>query len=150
MAKTTIILNVSGGVVQDVFCSAPEAEVILVDWDTEGCDPAVDGTVEITYEHGRTQQAEILRLNASPLKNLSGTDVQRALERVGLLPDVQRRDESEVRRYILFDFDMDELVTTNVYDTYAEAADDASELDNVIVRTLGFENRAIAQDSQEE
>ena len=48
MAKTTIILNMSGGLVQDVFCSAPDAEVLLADWDTEGSDPDAPGLVEVT------------------------------------------------------------------------------------------------------
>jgi len=46
------------------------------------------------------------------------------------------------RRYILYDFDAGDLATTNVYDSYPEAADDASELDNVIVMPLMFEKEA--------
>ena len=48
----------------------------------------------------------------------------------------------EVRRYILFDFDAGDLATTHVYDRCQEAADDASQLDNVIVVPLVFEQRA--------
>src|SRR6266581_1863920 len=36
-------------------------------------------------------------------------------------------------RYVLYDFDADELVSTLIYDSYAKAADDAAELNNVIV-----------------
>ncbi len=48
----------------------------------------------------------------------------------------------QVRRYILYDFDVGDLATTNVYDDYREAADDASELNNVIVMPLLFEEEA--------
>lgn len=48
----------------------------------------------------------------------------------------------DVRRYVLYDFDAGDLATANVYDNYPEAADDASELDNVIVVPLVFEKEA--------
>lgn len=41
-----------------------------------------------------------------------------------------------VHRYILYDHDMDDLATTHVFATYAEAADAANLLDNVIVIPL--------------
>src|SRR6185295_8666734 len=31
-ADPTIVVNVSGGLVQDVFCSAPDANVLTIDW----------------------------------------------------------------------------------------------------------------------
>ncbi len=49
---------------------------------------------------------------------------------------------SVVRTYVLYDFDAGDLATTNVYDSYPEAADDASQLDNVIVVSLVFEKEA--------
>ena len=39
-------------------------------------------------------------------------------------------------RYVLYDFDADELACTNIYDDHQQAADDASECDNVIVVAL--------------
>lgn len=39
-------------------------------------------------------------------------------------------------RYVLYDFDADELATTTVYSSYEEAAADANELDNVMVVAL--------------
>lgn len=46
---------------------------------------------------------------------------------------------TETRRYVLYDFDAGDLATTNVYDSHAEAVEDASELDNVIVVPLVLE-----------
>ena len=52
-----------------------------------------------------------------------------------------RGGTSVVRTYVLYDFDAGDLATTNVYDSYPEAADDASQLDNVIVVSLVFEKK---------
>ncbi len=35
MQRPRIVISVEGGQVQDVFCSDPNAQVILVDWDPE-------------------------------------------------------------------------------------------------------------------
>ena len=39
-------------------------------------------------------------------------------------------------RYVLYDFDSDDLATTVVYPSYEEAKEDASELDNVLILPL--------------
>ena len=67
--------------------------------------------------------------------------MEKALQKAGMLPDLSKRGASEVRKYILYDFDAGDLATTNVYDSYPEAADDASELDNVIIMPLVFEKQ---------
>jgi len=55
----------------------------------------------------------------------------------GLLEDVPQEiaspQDAGARRYILYDFDANELVGGNVYPTYEEALDDGFELNNVIV-----------------
>jgi hypothetical protein len=48
---------------------------------------------------------------------------------------------TESRRYLLYDHDTEDLATTTVYTSYEEAADDASQLDNVIVLALAFEQQ---------
>jgi len=45
-----VVVNVYGGVVQDVFCSDPHARAVIVDWDTEGRDPSEEGIVEVQME----------------------------------------------------------------------------------------------------
>ena len=42
----------------------------------------------------------------------------------------------EPSRYVLYDFDADDIAATTVYDDPREAAEDASQLDNVIVVAL--------------
>ncbi len=70
-----IVVNVSGGVVQDVYCSDPQADLTVVDWDTDGCDLTEGGMVEV----GR-QVAHITGLDAEPLEAMAGTDVGAALD----------------------------------------------------------------------
>ncbi len=139
-----IVLNVSGGVVQEVFGSPSDAEIVCVDWDTEGCDPARDGTFEIVNDNGRTQQAAVIQHHVFPLEELSGMDVGKALEKAGLGQWLKEPPKIETGRYILYDFDADDLATTNVYDDHAEAVEDASQLDNVIVMPLVFEQQTPA------
>ena len=47
-----VVFEVSGGVVQAVY-AAPNIEVILIDWDTEGCSTDDLGISAIHDEHDR-------------------------------------------------------------------------------------------------
>ena len=73
---TRIVLNVSGGVVQDVFCSDPQADVVLVDWDTDGCDPDTPGLVEVAG----SGIAYVTGWDAESLDTMEATDVGAALK----------------------------------------------------------------------
>jgi hypothetical protein len=42
-----VIVEVRGGVVQEIYADDPSIEVVLLDWDTEGCDPAHDGLAKV-------------------------------------------------------------------------------------------------------
>ena len=79
-----IVLNISGGVLQDVFSSDPAITVALVDWDTEGCSPSDNGIVEITDERGGTQLANVAEYPVSPLEQLADTETEAALKAAGL------------------------------------------------------------------
>ena len=56
-------------------------------------------------------------------------------------PQVAEHPATETRRYILYDHDTEDLATTTVYTSYEEAADDASQLDNVMILALAFEQQ---------
>ena len=47
-----------------------------------------------------------------------------------------------MNRYVLYDFDADELATSMVYHSYQEATGDADQLDNVIILRLPVEDNA--------
>jgi hypothetical protein len=80
MPKIQIVVSVHGGVVQDVFCSAEEAELILVDWDTELCDPSAPDVAQITDSGGDERLAFVSKCRTEPLETLAGTDVEAAIQ----------------------------------------------------------------------
>jgi len=51
--KTKILIEVSGSVVQGVYCNNPDAEVTLIDWDNIG------------------QQTELVDVNNYPVEDLT-------------------------------------------------------------------------------
>jgi hypothetical protein len=79
-----VVLNMGGGLVQEVFGSDPAITVALVDWDTEGCDPSDNGIVEIPDERGGTQLAHVAECAVEPLEQLAGTETEAALKAAGL------------------------------------------------------------------
>lgn len=72
--STRVVVNVSGGAVQDVYCSDPQADIVIVDWDTEGCDPNADNLVAVAGG-----PAYVTNWDAQPLAAMKGTDVGLAL-----------------------------------------------------------------------
>jgi len=61
----------------------------------------------------------------------SDTAARARLVELGMMPQA-----APPSRYVLYDFDADELATTTVYTDHGQAVDDASGLDNVIVVAL--------------
>jgi hypothetical protein len=53
-------------------------------------------------------------------------------------------------RYVLYDFDADELATTTIYASYAEAAEDAAELPNVLIVEWPAEKPGTSSVAEEE
>jgi hypothetical protein len=81
-------------------------------------------------------------VDCSDLREVAAVFRELGLDCRRLLSQTPAADE--VPRYVLYDFDMDDLATTHVYESYNEAADDASQLDNVIVAPLVFEQQVAA------
>ena len=133
-----VVLNISGGVLQDVFGSDPAITVVQVDWDTEGCSPSDEGIVEIPDERGGTQLANVAEYHVSPLEELAGTDTEAALKAAGL-ELTQPADRTVARRWVLYNIDTDSLLTTRTYDSYEEAAEDANQVNDILVLPLEFE-----------
>lgn len=77
MTRPQIVVNVHGGIVQDVFASIPDLHVVVVDWDTERLDsPAlVDEPFGV-----RTCSASVVALPPVPLEELAGSDVEQAID----------------------------------------------------------------------
>jgi hypothetical protein len=83
-APPRVVLNISGGVLQEVFCDNPRAKIIKVDWDTEGCDPTEKGIVEITDLLGNSRLAAVAEYPLLPLEELAETETLAALEAAGI------------------------------------------------------------------
>jgi hypothetical protein len=134
-----VVVNVSGGIVQDVFCSRPDTRVLVVDWDCQDSDPSDDGIVQVSDRSGRTTLAAVAEFPASPLQMAAGSDVEAALEAAGLSLRPHEGEPSghvspqAPQRYVLYDFDSGRLASTTIYDSYQEAVDDASQVNDVIV-----------------
>jgi hypothetical protein len=82
--RNTIVIHLSGGLVQAVYCSLPEVEITLVDFDVDGSYRGDPGIVEFVSA-GRTEQAFVTELPASGFEVLVGTDVERAVQAAGVL-----------------------------------------------------------------
>lgn len=77
MTRPQIVLNVHGGIVQDVFASSPDLHVVVVDWDTDGLDsPAL---VDLSLD-GRRCSAAVVEMPPVPLEELAGSDVEQAID----------------------------------------------------------------------
>jgi hypothetical protein len=84
MPHIQIVINVSGGLVQDVYCSAANAEVTLVDFDVDGGNSDEPGLLEI-ISAGRPERVFVDQFTSHDLQALVGTDVEKALLAVGEL-----------------------------------------------------------------
>ena len=84
MSQVQIIISVSGGLVQDVYCSVPDAEVTLVDFDVEGSFWGDPGIVEIV-SGGRPERVFVDQLTPHGMETLAGTDVGQAILAAGEL-----------------------------------------------------------------
>lgn len=66
---TKIVIEVVGGVVQEVYCDDPAVAVVLVDWDTEECEPD-EGTVLVEDGLGYENLARAVTFPTTPLQQL--------------------------------------------------------------------------------
>ena len=83
-----IVINVRGGVIQDVFCD--DADVTVVDWDAEGSSDHCIFDVPITNEDEggpRTARAYVSEPVTNVLAELAGTNTEAALTAAGVKVD---------------------------------------------------------------
>ena len=77
-APTRILIKLHQGNVQAVGCSAPNAHVVIVDWDTDGSNPHDQSLVRIDHPYAPFF-ARVYRFPTCSLNEFQGTDVERAL-----------------------------------------------------------------------
>ena len=91
MTNAQLVINMNGGLVQDVFCSVPDVQVIVVDWDVESSVPGEPGIVDVPLPDGPCR-ACVSDWPVAPLNQLAGTDVEAAIDTAlaqGVLCDAQ-------------------------------------------------------------
>ncbi|MEI7902482.1 MAG: hypothetical protein WCK89_19710 [bacterium] len=129
---------------------------VPIDYDPDVTDPeslasAMDRLLEtalstpgILDEYGHPRIGEFLPVK--PIAELVGNAVEAALETAGMEAALHlNRSTLTHRRYVLYDFDRQELATTHVYDNYTEAVDDAGQLQDVLVLPLEFEEHRVGR-----
>ena len=84
MSIVQIVLNVSGGIVRDVFVSDARVQVILVDWDTNTSSDDDHGIVMLIGVHGHVRRAHVAVLPIHRLESLESTDAGATLKVAGL------------------------------------------------------------------
>jgi hypothetical protein len=136
-APSTVVVEISGGVLQEAYVSNPAISLRLVDWDTEGLQPDErNRTFSVTDECGRSRLAVVTEFPTTPVGDLPA-NTRQALQRAGLEPGEQPEVQ---RRWVLYDMDADVLLRTKAYSDYDEAADDAERCNDVLILPLVIEN----------
>ena len=75
--RPQVVINVNGGLVQGVFASLSELQVIVVDWDTDEFDSF--SQIDLVLD-GRHCSASVIDFPPSPLEELARSDVEQAIE----------------------------------------------------------------------
>ena len=133
-SPSTVVVEITGGVLQEAYASDPNISLRLVDWDTDGLQADENNRVfAVTGDDGRSRLAVVTEFPTVALGQIPG-DTRQVLQRAGLEPDEQ--PEEVCRRWVLYDMDADALLRTTAYGNYEEAVDDADRCNDVLVLPL--------------
>jgi hypothetical protein len=64
-----IVIEVNGGVVQEVYFNDPNVAVVIVDWDTGGCEPEED-TYVVEDDLGNEHRVRAVEVPTTPMNLL--------------------------------------------------------------------------------
>ncbi|MDY0165731.1 MAG: hypothetical protein RBS80_04260 [Thermoguttaceae bacterium] len=76
MPEMQVVINVHGGLVQEVFASGPLAELVVVDWDVA---PGDHQAVEVQMGQ-RHLRASVQHPMVQPIGHLAGSDVEAVID----------------------------------------------------------------------
>ena len=79
MPRPQLVINLSGGLVRDVYCSVPGIQVLVVDWDIAMAFPGEPGIVNVPVGTD-CELACVSQMAVEPLAQLAGTDVEAAID----------------------------------------------------------------------
>lgn len=125
-AQPTVIVEVAGGLVQEVYSDNP-LRLVILDWDAEDCEPNADDGV---YEAGGENVA-VAEMPVTSIDRIVGTNTEKALKAAGIDVNVGQAssDQNQHRRWVLYSLNTDELLGTKVYSEYDEAVEDAAQVE---------------------
>jgi hypothetical protein len=130
-SQPSVIVEISGGVLQEAYSSDPAVQLVLVDWDTESCTPGDDNGMF----HAGGKTVYVTEMPVTPIDEIVETVTEKALEAAGI--NVLDDDGlQEQRRWVLYDFDGDVLVGTRVYTDHDEAVENAAQANDILVLPL--------------
>jgi len=79
MPRPQLVINMSGGLVRDVYCSVPGIQVLVVDWDIATAFPGEPGIVNVPVGTD-CGLACVSEMAVERLAQLAGTDVEAAID----------------------------------------------------------------------
>jgi len=82
-SRTKLVIEISRGIVRNVFCDQHGVEITIVDWDTEDCSPGSRYLHRISGDEQRTAQALVYLQETTCPEALENTDTLKALEAAG-------------------------------------------------------------------
>jgi hypothetical protein len=131
-SQPTVIVEVSGGVLQEAFADSL-LRLVLLDWDVEGCEPAAENGI---YQVG-DEVVFVAEMPVDPIDRIVNTQTEKALQAAGInVPAKQDNCLQESRRWVLYSLNTDALLGTKVYSDYGEAVEDAAQLNDILVLPL--------------
>jgi len=96
MSQVRMVVVIHDTIVQGAYCSAPDAELLVVDWDVAQYGAMSDHVAEVPQLRGVTQCADVYRRTPDPWMRLRGTSTYRALRSAGMLKVPHHGEESTV------------------------------------------------------
>lgn len=131
-SQPTVIVEVSGGVLQEAFADSP-VRLILLDWDAEGCEPSAANGI---FQAG-DEVVHVAEMPVTSIDRIVGTNTEKALKAAAIsVPGDRDVGIQESKRWVLYNFDTDALFGTKVYSEYDEAAEDAAQANDILVLPL--------------
>lgn len=89
MSETQIVINLRGGLIQDVFASGELADLVVVDWDAPPSDPHA---VEIEHQLGHLR-ANVMHPIVQPLSHLAGSEIEAVIDAACQLEEADTTSE---------------------------------------------------------
>ena len=93
--QTRVVIDFKDAIVQSVFCSAPDAQLVVVDWDRNTSSDLMDAALVDRYRDGVLVCARVYRFPVYSISQLPGSDISEAICGSDLAEAVFNGDDRE-------------------------------------------------------